>query len=97
MLKYFRISRNHQHKQKQQQQQQQKQQKKGNNKALPTLVPTLVLASSAQNIGAVQTPNSKPWFDAPESNEEEATQNNNKNENTTQTTKTTTTIMSKDR
>jgi hypothetical protein len=55
------------------------------------------LASSAQNIGAVQTPNSKPWFDAPESNEEEATQNNNKNENTTQTTKTTTTIMSKDR
>jgi hypothetical protein len=31
--------------------------KEGNNKALPTLLPTLVLASSAQNIGRFKLPN----------------------------------------
>lgn len=51
MLKYFRISRNHQQKQ-----QQQQQQKKETIKALPTSLPTLVLASSAQNIGRFKLP-----------------------------------------
>jgi hypothetical protein len=72
--------------------------KEGNNKGTAYIITDTSIGFFSSKHRAVQTPNSKPWFDAPESNEEEVTQNNKKekNENKTQTTiTTTTTIMSK--
>jgi hypothetical protein len=70
--------------------------KEGNNKALPTLLPTLVLASSAQNIGRFKLPNPNLGLMRPRVTRRRQHKTTKKNENTKQTT-TTTTIMSKDR